>query len=113
MTASLLPRPTALIDTFSRLQNFFTSGNSGPLGDAGRAAAARLLTATPMTRQARFEHIGVLCAANTIAGIFLLGVLILQIGEWYVEETVVRPAEVEARKYESEIKAVEEEKKTQ
>lgn len=44
-----------------------------------------------MSLTERKEIISVLCAANTMAVALLVGVLVLQIGEWYVEETVVKP----------------------
>lgn len=44
-----------------------------------------------MSLTERTEVLSVLCAANTMAVVLLIGVLTLQIGEWYVEETVVKP----------------------
>lgn len=76
---------------FSAVQNFFARGNLGPLGDASRAAAAYAANAPTMTFAERKEMIAILCAGNTLAVALLVGVLVLQIGEWYVEETVVKP----------------------
>lgn len=103
-----------LTDTFSRVQAFFSSHNTGPLGDAVRSHAQTLLDAAPMTRDERYSHLSVLCAANTIAVVFLVGVLVLQVGEWYVEEEVVKPNEIEAKKFEQRAAVVvEKEKKEQ
>ncbi|KAM0755812.1 hypothetical protein T439DRAFT_320520 [Meredithblackwellia eburnea MCA 4105] len=99
-------------DLFSRLQNLMTSGNTGPLGDSARAAAKAELEMAPMTFNQRVEHISVLCAANTIGIALLFGIVLMQIGEWYAEETVVAPIEAEIRKQEA-TKVVTEEKKTQ
>lgn len=49
-----------------------------------------------MTYTERTEHLAILCAANTIVIALLAGVLILQVGEWYVEETLTKEWEAEA-----------------
>lgn len=85
-------------DVFTQLQSYFTRSNTGPLGVASRANFARILAAEPMALDKRLEHISVLCAANTIAMVFLLGVVVLQVGEWWVAETVIKPLEVEAER---------------
>lgn len=69
-----------------------------------------------MSFNERIELISVLCASNTIAMAFLGGVILLQVSEWYLEETVVKEAELEAKKFEAAAAAaapVTEEKKTQ
>lgn len=65
-----------------------------------------------MTWDERLEHVSVMCAGNTIAMAFLIGVVLLQISEWYVEETLAKEHIEEARK-EAEVAPVTEEKKTQ
>ncbi|KAK4700168.1 hypothetical protein P7C70_g6083, partial [Phenoliferia sp. Uapishka_3] len=105
-------------DMFTRIQSMVTKGNTGPLGDSARASALAEATKAAMTFPERLEHVSVLCAANTINIALLVGVVLLQIGEWYTEETLVKPIEEESRKYEAARAAavpvpVTEEKKTQ
>jgi hypothetical protein len=92
------------------MQAYFSSRNTGPLGNAVRLAAQNLIDAPPMTRPERFTHLSVLCAANTIATVFLVGVLMLQVGEWYTEEEIIRPAEAEMKRLEA-LKSVEGQRK--
>lgn len=106
----------AATDLFTRIQALFARQNSGPLGDNARATAAALLTADPMTYSERIEHISILSAGNTLAVVLLVGVLIMQVGEWYVEENVVKPEMEIIRAAEAAAAAnvaVTEEKKTQ
>lgn len=99
------------VDLFTKLQSYFARQNTGPLGDSARAKAIAADTASLMTYAERTEHLSVLCAANTIAIALLVGVLVLQVGEWYVEENLVKPVlEAEAEVARA---AVTEEKKSQ
>lgn len=92
------------------MQTLVTKGNTGPLGDTARANALAEATKAAMTYSERVEHVSVLCAANTISIVLLVGVVLLQIGEWYTEETLVKPID-EAEK--AAAAPVTEEKKTQ
>ncbi|KAI5480055.1 hypothetical protein MNV49_002020 [Pseudohyphozyma bogoriensis] len=111
----LNPRPNASteLDFFTKLQGWVTKRNSGPLGDVARANALAEAAAPLMTYNERVEHVSVLSAANTIAIVLLVGVVIMQIGEWYVEETVVKPVEEAIARAPATPKPVTEEKKTQ
>lgn len=93
-------------DLYSRMQTYFAKGENA------RLHAESLLSTTKMTFQERVEHDSVLSAANTIAMAFLAGVILLQVSEWYLEETIVKEAEAEAKKLETAA-PVTEEKKTQ
>jgi hypothetical protein len=109
----------AATDLFTKMQALFARSNTGPLGDKARSAAFEAVSASPMTYSERMAHISVLSAGNTLAVILLVGVLIMQVGEWYVEENVVKPVELEIeRKRLADLAAaavaeVTEEKKTQ
>lgn len=90
------------------MQTYFAKGENA------RLHAESLLSTTKMSFQERVEHDSVLCAANTIAMAFLAGVILLQVSEWYLEETIVKEAEAEAKKLETApVVPVTEEKKTQ
>lgn len=45
-----------------------------------------------------------MCAANTLIAILLVGVVILQIGEWWVQVTIVLPIEMEEKRLAKEEK---------
>ncbi|KAL8286234.1 hypothetical protein RQP46_004722 [Phenoliferia psychrophenolica] len=101
-------------DLFTRIQTMVTRSNTGPLGDSARESALLEAAAGPMGYEQRLEHVSVLCAANTISMAFLIGVIFLQIGEWYTEETLVKPLEEQIARDEAAAKVpVTEEKKTQ
>lgn len=103
-------------DLFTKIQDFFSRGNSGPLGDHARKIAADVLSAPAMTVEDRTLHVSVLCAANTIIITLLLGVILLQVGEWYVITSIIEPIEEEEKKLKEETKSkivVAAEKKTQ
>ncbi|SCZ90355.1 BZ3500_MvSof-1268-A1-R1_Chr1-3g01936 [Microbotryum saponariae] len=109
---------SSIPDTFTRLQAYFAKSNTGPLGDRARNAAAALRNAEPMAWDKRVEHNSVLCAGNTIIAALLVGVVVLQISEWYVEEQLAKEnAELAAQGLAPvvavEAVAVTEEKKTQ
>lgn len=74
------------------MQTYFTKGENA------RLHAESLLSTTKMTFDQRMEHVSVLCAANVIAMVFLSGVILLQISEWYLEDTIIRDAELDARR---------------
>ncbi|GAA5969077.1 hypothetical protein JCM11641_007460 [Rhodosporidiobolus odoratus] len=95
-TALVLPGE----DFFTRIQTYFAARNSGILGDRARDNAAKLANLAPMEWPARVQHVQVMCAANTLSMGLLAGIVLLQISEWYVEETIVREAEQEARQAE-------------
>lgn len=68
-----------------------------------------------MTYSERVEHVSVMCAGNTIAMVFLTGIILLQISEWYLEEQMAKEAAAEAAAAETAtpVAEVTEEKKTQ
>lgn len=82
-----------------------TKSNKGPLGEYARASAALEDAAGAMSYADRVEHVSVLCAANTISIALLVGVILLQVGEWYTEETLVKPLEEQITKDEQAAKA--------
>ena len=51
-----------------------------------------------MDLEARTTHLSVMCAANTLIAILLVGVVMLQIGEWWVQITIVLPVEMEEKR---------------
>ncbi|GAA6008394.1 hypothetical protein JCM10207_000111 [Rhodosporidiobolus poonsookiae] len=75
-------------DFFTRLQAYFTARNSGILGDRARENAARLANLEPMTFEERIMHVQVMCAGNTIAMVLLVGIVLLQVSEWYLDEQI-------------------------
>ncbi|GAA5842997.1 hypothetical protein JCM11251_007308 [Rhodosporidiobolus azoricus] len=85
-------------DFFTRVQAYFAARNTGTLGDRARENAEMLKNLKPMTFADRVQHDQVLCAANTLAMGLLVGVVLLQVTEWYLDETLVREAEEEARR---------------
>ncbi|GAA5892039.1 hypothetical protein JCM6882_005672 [Rhodosporidiobolus microsporus] len=85
-------------DFFTRVQAYFAARNSGTLGDRARENAEALRNLKPMSWGERVQHDQVLCAGNTLAMGLLVGVVLLQVSEWYLDETLVREAEQEYRK---------------
>ncbi|TNY23211.1 Shr3 amino acid permease chaperone [Rhodotorula diobovata] len=73
-------------DFFTRMQQWLSDRSSGVLGDRARENAKLLAQLPPMKWQQRVEHVQVLCAANTIAMVLLVGIVILQVSEWYLDE---------------------------
>lgn len=88
---ALLARPIG-DDLYSRMQTYFTKGENA------RLHAENLLSSHKMTWDQRLEHVSVLCAANVIAMVFLAGVILLQVSEWYLEDTLIKEAEADARR---------------
>ncbi|CEQ38738.1 SPOSA6832_00195 [Sporobolomyces salmonicolor] len=95
-TALVLPGE----DIFTRFQNYFISRNSGLLAERARQNAEKVAQLGPMSWDDRVVHVQVMCAANTLAMGLLVGVVLLQVSEWYLEETIVKEAQEEARKQE-------------
>ncbi|KAM0793413.1 hypothetical protein ACM66B_000864 [Microbotryomycetes sp. NB124-2] len=89
-----LAQPVGL-DTFTRLQAYFAKNNPSELGNRAQAHVDALNAPTKMTWTERLEHDAVLCASNSIAMLLLVGVILLQVTEWYLEETIVRDAQLE------------------
>ncbi|GAA5854549.1 hypothetical protein JCM8547_004880 [Rhodosporidiobolus lusitaniae] len=85
-------------DFFTRMQEYFAARNSGTLGDRARENAEALKNLQPLTWEERVQHVQVLSAANTLALGLLFGVVLLQVSEWYLDETLVKEAEDEARR---------------
>ncbi|GAA6032055.1 hypothetical protein JCM8097_003407 [Rhodosporidiobolus ruineniae] len=84
-------------DFFTRIQAYFAARNSGTLGNRARENAEALKNLKPMEWKERVQHVQVLSAANTLKLGLLVGVIVLQISEWYLDETLVKEAEEEAR----------------
>lgn len=61
------------------MQQWLSDRSSGVLGDRARENAKLLAQLPPMKWQQRVEHVQVLCAANTIAMVLLVGIVILQV----------------------------------
>ncbi|KAK4055254.1 hypothetical protein OIV83_000536 [Microbotryomycetes sp. JL201] len=89
-----LAQPVGL-DTFTRLQAYFAKNNPSELGNRAQAHVDALNAPTKMTWSERLEHDAVLCAGNSIAMVLLVGVILLQVTEWYLEETLVKEAQLE------------------
>ena len=102
-------------DLFTRIQGYVTKGNHGPLGDSARESLLLEQTKAAMTYMERLEHVSVLCAANTISMALLIGIIFLQVGEWYTEEALVKPLEerIAADEAAAKTASVTAEKKTQ
>lgn len=100
------------------MQKWISDRSSGTLGDRARANAKALAALPPMDWRQRVEHVQVMCAANTLAMILLVGIVVLQvravpasaslasvlrsaadaqvvalpvqISEWYMDESLLR-----------------------
>lgn len=106
LTLSLKDVANGTPDLFTKVQEFFSRGNSGPLGDHARKMAQKVIEAPLMSLQDRMTHMSVLCAANTLVIFLLVGVLFLQIGEWWVQVSIVAPIEIEEKRIRKEAEAV-------
>ncbi|KAK4057622.1 hypothetical protein OIO90_001269 [Microbotryomycetes sp. JL221] len=91
---TLLAQPVGY-DTFTRLQAYFAKNNPSELGDRARAHVEALNAPSKMTWTERLEHDAVLCASNGLAMLLLAGVILLQVTEWYLDETIVKEAQLE------------------
>ncbi|GAA5851801.1 hypothetical protein JCM5353_006880 [Sporobolomyces roseus] len=85
-------------DIFSRFQTYFVKRGSGTLAERARETAKRVAQLGPMTWDERVMHVQVLCAANVLAMGLLVGVVLLQASEWYVEEDLRNETIAELRK---------------
>jgi len=61
------------------MQTWLANRSTGLLGDRARENAKALAALPPMEWRARVEHVQVMCAANTIAMVLLVGIVILQV----------------------------------
>ncbi|GAA5944376.1 hypothetical protein JCM3775_002902 [Rhodotorula graminis] len=77
-------------DFFTRMQMWLADRSTGLLGDRARENAKALAALPPMEWRARVEHVQVMCAANTIAMVLIVGIVILQVSEWYLEQEILR-----------------------
>ncbi|GAA5883993.1 hypothetical protein JCM3774_004572 [Rhodotorula dairenensis] len=84
-------------DFFTRTQAWLAARSSGALGKRARENADALAQLEPMQWVARVQHVQVLCAGNTIMMVLLALIVTLQVSEWYVDETIVKETELEAR----------------
>ncbi|KAL7340888.1 Proteophosphoglycan ppg4, partial [Rhodotorula toruloides] len=98
-------------DFFTRMQQWLADRNSGTLGNRARENMKLLANIEPMDWMQRVQHVQVMSAANTIIAVLLVGVVVLQVSEWYVEDTIVREAEEEARKQQAAAPVTVEKKK--
>jgi len=91
------------VDVYTRLQSYWSRE---------KASVADILAFQPMDWDERTTMLSVMSAANTIAIILLAGVVLLQVSEWYVEESIA--AELESnRKKDAAAAPVSDEKKKQ
>ncbi|GAA5947075.1 hypothetical protein JCM3765_002141 [Sporobolomyces pararoseus] len=100
------------LDLFTRFQNLFVKHTTGTLAERARETAAKVAELGPMTWDERVMHVQVLCAGNVIAAGLLVGVILLQASEWYLEEDI-RKEEIEELRKQLAPPPVTEEKKTQ
>ncbi|GAA5896975.1 uncharacterized protein JCM6883_007072 [Sporobolomyces salmoneus] len=100
------------LDFFTRFQNLFVRHSTGTLAERARETAKKLTELGPMSWEERLIHVQVLCAGNVIAAGLLVGVVLLQAGESYLEEDI-RAEELEELKKQLAPTPVTEEKKTQ
>ncbi|GAA5845050.1 hypothetical protein JCM3766R1_004861 [Sporobolomyces carnicolor] len=82
------------LDAFTRFQNVFVKHSTGTLAERARETAKLVSELGPMTWDERVMHVQVLCAGNVIAAGLLVGVVLLQASEWYLEEEL-RKEEIE------------------
>lgn len=66
-----------------------------------------------MALDKRSIHMQVLCAANTVIMVLLVGVVILQIGEWWIQVSVIAPIEAEEARIAQQAALLKAEKKDQ
>ncbi|GAA5951350.1 hypothetical protein JCM10213_007636 [Rhodosporidiobolus nylandii] len=85
-------------DFFTRIQAWAAARNSGTLGDRARENAAALANLKPMTWEERVQHVQVMCAANTLSMGLLAGVVLLQVSEWWLDDSIAEEEAEEARK---------------
>ncbi|GAA6062403.1 hypothetical protein JCM10212_006189 [Sporobolomyces blumeae] len=85
-------------DFFSRFQQYFITRSSGSLAERAKETAARVAQLGPMSWDDRVMHIQVMCAGNTLAMGLLVGVILLQASEWYLEEDIRKEQIEELRK---------------
>ncbi|POY71167.1 hypothetical protein BMF94_5477 [Rhodotorula taiwanensis] len=85
-------------DFFTRMQGWLAARSTGSLGTRARENAAALAQLEPMGWVGRVQHVQVLCAANTINMVLLFLIVVLQVSEWYLDETILKENELEARK---------------
>ena len=74
------------------MQTYFAKGENA------RMHAENLLSTHKMSWDERLELVSVLCASNVIAMVFLAGVILLQVSEWYLDDTIIKEAEADARR---------------
>ncbi|GAA5876076.1 hypothetical protein JCM16303_007013 [Sporobolomyces ruberrimus] len=99
-------------DFFTRFQNLFVRNTNGTLAERARETAKKVSELGPMSWEERVIHVQVMCAGNTIASALLIGVILLQASEWYLEEDI-RKEEIEELRKQLAPPPVTEEKKTQ
>lgn len=66
-------------DFFSRMQHWLAERNSGTLGNRARENLKLLASIPPMNWDDRVQHVQVMCAANTIIAVLLIGIVVLQV----------------------------------
>ncbi|GAA5971725.1 hypothetical protein JCM8115_004220 [Rhodotorula mucilaginosa] len=84
-------------DFFTRMQGWLAARSTGTLGKRARENADALAQLEPMQWTDRVQHIQVMCAGNTIMMVLLFLIVTLQVSEWYVDETIMKENELEAR----------------
>lgn len=74
------------LDLYTRVQSWYNKG-----------LPTELLAFEPMDWDARLTLLSVMSAANTLAIMLLVGVVTLQVSEWYVEEQYTLEIEQEKK----------------
>ncbi|GAA5981313.1 hypothetical protein JCM10908_004064 [Rhodotorula pacifica] len=84
-------------DFFTQMQGWLAARSTGALGKRARENAEALAQLEPMQWIDRVQHVQVMCAGNTIMMVLLFLIVTLQVSEWYVDETILKENELEAR----------------
>ena len=72
---------------------------------------SEILAFQPMDWEERTTMLSVMSAANTIALVLLAGVVLLQVSEWYVEESIAAEIEADRKKAQAGALVTDERKK--
>jgi len=90
------------VDLYTRVQSYWSRE---------KATVDEILAFRPMDWDDRTTLLSVMSAANTIAIVLLAGVVLLQVSEWYVEESIAAEIEADRKKALGPAPVTEEKKK--
>ncbi len=90
------------VDLYTRIQSYWSRE---------KASVSDILAFEPMNWEDRTTMLSVMSAANTIALVLLAGVVLLQVSEWYVEESLAAEVEHDRKKAAAGAPVTEEKKK--